>query len=484
MLKKTLITCITFVAMAATTSAFGQTETGGNNGSTRYLSSTLKQNWFISVDGTIDWWKGSDKNPAGNYTAVQWGKPSFGASLNFGKWITHSFGVRLAYDVNGGKSYMNGLHADNRKLNFLYYGTFNYAEDYHDSGVYTYTPDKNDFPTPTGADENGYYNTSFIYHNLHADLLLSPIDLIQGYYNPQRVYTPVIYAGMGASVVSGGILVTPDLISNSKNKGNPDLEKGVNFELAFDAGLINNFRLSNVIDLHLDLKWSAQRWNIDSWFNEPGNQQGGWVYPDGTLAPGNVPNDAGQMPTYFGRNRLDQDFSVGLGLCFNINRIYELPTNCNEEMEDFKRRLAECEEQLANSVPATVPVEIHDTVTVTKYVQTEDIISYPFSIFFNLDSYQLMSRRDLVNLREIAEVAKANGYKLRLRGSCDSATASAAYNQTLSENRCRKIMMELMEMGIPESQIILVPVGGVQELNPAEYDRRVLIELVKEAPKD
>jgi outer membrane protein OmpA-like peptidoglycan-associated protein len=117
-------------------------------------------------------------------------------------------------------------------------------------------------------------------------------------------------------------------------------------------------------------------------------------------------------------------------------------------------------------------------------VQTEDIISYPFSIFFNRDSYQLMSRRDLVNLREIANVAKANGYKLRLRGSCDSATATPAYNQTLSENRCRKIMHELMEMGIPENQIILVPVGGVKELDPTEYDRRVLIELIKEAPKE
>jgi outer membrane protein OmpA-like peptidoglycan-associated protein len=95
-----------------------------------------------------------------------------------------------------------------------------------------------------------------------------------------------------------------------------------------------------------------------------------------------------------------------------------------------------------------------------------------------------MSKRDLINLREIAEVAKKNNYKIRLRGSADSATASPVYNQTLSENRCRKVMIELMDMGIPQSQIILVPVGGVNELNPAEYDRRVLIELVKEAPKN
>ena len=73
----------------------------------------------------------------------------------------------------------------------------------------------------------------------------------------------------------------------------------------------------------------------------------------------------------------------------------------------------------------------------------------------------------------------ANNYKLRLRGSCDSATATPEYNQKLSENRCRKIMMELLDMGFPEENIILEPVGGVKELDPTEFDRRVLIDLIK-----
>ena len=90
-----------------------------------------------------------------------------------------------------------------------------------------------------------------------------------------------------------------------------------------------------------------------------------------------------------------------------------------------------------------------------------------------------MSNRDLVNLMEIANVAKEHNYKIRLRGSCDSATATPSYNQTLSENRCRRIMLELLQMGIPEDQIILVPIGGIKELNPTEYDRRVVVDLVK-----
>jgi outer membrane protein OmpA-like peptidoglycan-associated protein len=166
-------------------------------------------------------------------------------------------------------------------------------------------------------------------------------------------------------------------------------------------------------------------------------------------------------------------YTATIGLTYYFSREYDLPIDCCAELDSIKKLLP--------LYADTDTVYVHDTIVKFVNVQNEEMASYPFSIFFNRDSYQLMSRRDLVNLREIAEVAKANGYKLRLRGSCDSATATPAYNQSLSENRCRKIMMELIEMGIPEDQIILVPMGGVKELNPTEYDRRVLIELVKEA---
>ena len=458
-MKKTFIAIIAFLAL--TVSAFAD----GQNDTTRYLATKAWKNWFISADGNIDWWKGSDKNPAGNYTAIQWGKPSFGGSINVGKWLNHSLGLRLSYDVNGGKSYIDGLHVGRPLYHFLYDGEFNYDEN-------------GNFISYDGSapDENGYYNTSFVYHNLHGDVMFSPIDFFQGYYNPERIWTPVLYIGMGVATVSDGILINPDQWYNWKHAGETITingrkvgdEKGVNYELSAAAGLINNFRLSNHLDLHLDLKWSAQRWNIDTWFNEPGNQQGGWVYPDGTSAPGNVANAAGEMPTYYGRHRIDQNLSVGLGLTYYFSREYDLPKDCPEVME-------------RNDSIIKVIETVHDTIVKFVNVQSEDILSYPFSIFFNRDSYQLMSRRDIINLREIANVAKENGYKLRLTGSADSATATPSYNQTLSENRCNKIKIELLELGIPEDQIIIEPIGGVKILDPTEYDRRVLIQLVKEA---
>ena len=52
--------------------------------------------------------------------------------------------------------------------------------------------------------------------------------------------------------------------------------------------------------------------------------------------------------------------------------------------------------------------------------------------------------------------------------------------QKLAENRCKKVKDELVKLGMPEKDIIMNPVGGVKELNPTEYDRRVLIHFTKE----
>lgn len=410
---KKFIIAISLVLLASA-SAFGE----GQVDSTRYLNSMLNQNWFLSASFSANWWQGSDRNPAGNYTKLN--GPTFGGSLSLGKWVTHDIGLRLTYDVNQSQSFIQGRHATNPLIQFLYANN----------------------PTP---DANDYYQTSFMYHNLHGDVLVSPVDLFLGYFNPGRAYTPVLFVGMGAACVSEHPLVITSLINND----------GRNFEFSFDAGIINNFRLSRALDLNVNFTWSVQEWHIDSWYYE---------------------STVGGRP-----KRYDCNYAASMGLTWYVprGRVYELPYNYAKEMREMRERIKELEDQLDEG-PGE-PIVVHDTVIQTINVETPgEYVTYPFSIFFNLDSYQLMSRRDLVNLREIAKVALETKWKVRLRGSCDSATATPEYNQRLSENRCRKIQLELMEMGVPEDQIILVPVGGVHELDPTEFDRRVFVELVKE----
>ena len=215
---------------------------------------------------------------------------------------------------------------------------------------------------------------------------------------------------------------------------------------------------SLILDLFLSFIWTAQEYHIDSWRNEYG-----------------VSNPEQRRPRI-----ADFNYSGQLGLNWSIRgRIYELPYNYENEMKELRERLHQCEEAMTTPDGNTVTVteQVYDTVFITS---PGEFVSYPLSIFFNLDSYELMSSRDLVNLREIAKVAMDHGCKIKLRGSCDSATASAEYNQRLSENRCNKVKQELMKLGVPEGRITYDAVGGVKELDPTKYDRRVIITLIKD----
>ena len=427
-MKKVFITMIALLAVSTSVMAAGHVD------SVRYLTTKAWKNWFISADATCNWWQGSMRTPEGmfdkSYTAVEWNNPTFGFSVNGGKWINHKVAVRLRYDNTKINSYIHGRHIGLDHLQFLY----------------------GDDPTPVeGTGNNEIYATSMRYHNLMADFMFSPIDFFQGYYNPERIWTPVLYVSAGGAYTSKDFFALKSMIDNYKAKKDEDVEaSGNNFELAAGLGLCNNFRLAEHWDINLDLNWTFQRWTIDSWTYE---------FEQNGIRP----------------KRFDNLYTAALGVTYYFSREYDLPKDCCAELDSIKKLL---------------PIFVHDTVTVhdtvVRFVNTnaEDVLSYPFSIFFNRDSYELMSRRDIVNLREIADVAKKNGYKLLLTGSCDSATATPAYNQTLSENRCRKIMDELKKLGVDEKQIILEPIGGVKQLDPTEYDRRVLIQLMKEGQKD
>lgn len=426
-MKKVFITMLAFLAVSTSVMAAGHVD------SVRYLTTKFGKNWFISASATGNWWQGSMKTPEAlnyenSYTKVEWGKPTFGFNVSAGKWINHCTGLRAMYSNTRIHSYILGRNPGLEHIQYLY----------------------GDDPQPVeGTGNEAIYPTSMRYHNLRLDYMVSPIDFFQGYYNPERIWTPVLYISGGTSFASEHLFGLQDLIAGLKAKKDETLPAvGYNFELALGAGLSNNFRISYHFDIALDLNWTFQRWTFDSWRYEFDETYG--------IRP----------------KRFDNMYTASLGVIYYFSREYELPKDCCAELDSLKKLLP---------LFVTDTVQVHDTIVKFVNLQTEDVLSYPFSIFFNRDSYQLMSRRDIVNLREIANVAKENGYKLLLTGSCDSATATPSYNQTLSENRCNKIKIELLELGVPEDQIVINPIGGVKQLDPTEYDRRVLIQLMKEA---
>ncbi|MBQ3709768.1 MAG: OmpA family protein [Bacteroidales bacterium] len=430
------IALIICVVLCGTLAGFAQVERSTNPAdTTRYLMSKLSQNWFVSAYGSANWWQGSDRLPAGNFTTLN--GPSFGGGIAVGKWITHKTGFRLAYDINPGKSFIYGGHDNLTHIHFMYVD--------RDAPI-KITQNVLHGDTPS-IDTLSYYETAFMYHDAHFDVLIRPIDLIKGYYF-DRFYTPVIVAGMGAAVVSEHPLVLQSIRK----------KEAVNYELSYNVGLMNIFRLNNYLDLNLEFMLQGQRWTIDSWTYE---------------FNGTVVN--GDEVVSIRPKKADHNYRASLGLIwYPGGKIYELPYMYKEVIKETERII----EHIHDTIPCEgVSTTIIGTDTISEF------ISYPLSIFFHLDKSELMSGRDRVNLQEIANVAKEKNLTVHLRGSCDSATATAEYNKGLAQRRCNTIMNILMEMGVPREQIELEPVGGVKELDPTKYDRRVLITLGKKINK-
>lgn len=427
----TVLLAVTFSGMASN---------GRDNDSTRYLASTLRENWFVTVNGSVNWWQGSDRIPAGNFTTLN--GPSFGGGVSVGKWITHNLALRLSYDINKGKSFINGGHDNLTGIQFLY----------------------DDKTQPITVIQDGnihrYYKTSFMYHNLHGDVMLSPVDLILGYYD-KRFYTPVVIAGMGLACVSEHFFVSQSLFNGESR----------NFELSFNGGLIHNFRMNRNFELSLTTMISGQQWKIDTWRYEYGGNSD--IVSNGEIRPKiadfNYTIAMGITWNPSGTDEIGQRYYIKGGYGFSdslIERIHFLENDIKD---------------LANTLDSVQGNPIHVYDTIIQFVENENkFISIPFNIYFHLDSYELRDRGDWYNLQSIADVAKEHQLTVHLRGSCDDATATPQYNQRLSENRCRKVKAILFSMGVPESKIEMDPVGGVHEYDPTKFDRRVTITLIKD----
>ena len=101
----------------------------------------------------------------------------------------------------------------------------------------------------------------------------------------------------------------------------------------------------------------------------------------------------------------------------------------------------------------------------------------PQSVFFNIGSSRLVSKKEIVNLEAIANVAKENNVKVYVTGYADSATGSAVYNQKLSEKRAETVAKELEKLGLSRDNMVVEGKGGVSSLTPVSYNRRVIVEI-------
>jgi outer membrane protein OmpA-like peptidoglycan-associated protein len=279
-----------------------------------------------------------------------------------------------------------------------------------------------------------HHETSdFQYFNLHADALFDLLNMIGGYY-PGRVYHLIPYVGAGAYHVF-------------------DLDHG--WGMGFNGGFINRFQLGQAFSIDLELSIAM----LNKTFDNVTTQRRGF---DKLL--GATVSLTYNLPTRGFRNTPDVDALVALTAAQSAACAQQL-ADCEAQNEALVGQL----QQALNATPPP-PSPGKSSGRPVAYMPAQ-------SIFFNLNSAEIASRKDLVNLSSIAKMAMENHWTLVLNGYADSNTGSPEYNRRLSLERAETVAAELQKMGVPLSHMVVKGDGGVDKLSPYSYNRRVVITL-------
>lgn len=264
---------------------------------------------------------------------------------------------------------------------------------------------------------------------LNENVLFNLSNMLYG-YNPERVWNFVPFLG-------GGI-----------NRNCSDN----NYAMNLSFGILNTFRVSNKVGINFELGWNYAEEDFDGISAGKGNRI--WEGKDNRLYA-----EVG-LTFNLGKATWEKTPDVDAIKALSQSQIDALNAQLNDanaENARLKNLLAEKK----NEAPASV----------------KNYSNAPMSVFFNINKATVASRKDLVNVKGLADYAKENNTNLVVTGYADSATGSAAYNQKLSERRAETVANELVKMGVSRDQITTEGKGGVKDLSPVSYNRRATVKI-------
>lgn len=282
---------------------------------------------------------------------------------------------------------------------------------------------------------DGRENPSFDMLNVNMQGMINLRNLFAG-YQPGRVWNISLYAGTGFY-------------------RNFDANQ---YAFMYTGGILNTFNVTKRLFINLDIYSNTALNELD---NGAGYKGGGNFFTD-----------------------KDRQFGVSLGLGVNLGKVGWSKTpdleaiNAMHKAQTDALNASLAEQQSENSKLKDLLAKRPETTTPT-VKEKEVLITTPVSVFFNLNSSRIASKKDLVNVEALVAQLKGSNGKVEVYGYADSKTGSADYNKKLSERRAETVAKELKKMGLKDEQIIIKPMGGVDELTPASYNRRVILKVVK-----
>ena len=272
--------------------------------------------------------------------------------------------------------------------------------------------------------------------NIHEDVMFNLHNLIGG-YNAKRIWSVIPYVGFGY------------YRNCSADYSN----------FAAQVGIINDFRLSKRFSAFADLQLFGGE-------------------PELIGERGNNHESRTSLRTW------DKMASLKVGLTYQISKtctwehtpdLAAIMAMNQEQVDAVNEQLAA--EQQETEKLRTLLAQAEAKKPEVRVVKEVQFVGTSASVFFNTESARVASRKDLVNVKEIAEYAKANDKTLVVTGYADSKTGAAAYNQKLSQKRAEAVANELVKMGVSRDKIVVKAEGGVNTIAPYSYNRRVTVKV-------
>ena len=354
----------------------------------RVLTNRFWDNWFFSVGGGAQVLFGNNDH-IGEF------KDRIAPTLNVsvGKWVSPGFGLRMQY---------SGLQAK--------------GFTYNETGPYVVG----------GPRSDGSYKQRWDYMNLHGDLLIN-LNALFGGYNPNRVYEIIPYIGAGWA----------------HSYTRPHVNAAT-----FNAGIINRFRLSNAVDLNIELSATGLEGKFDG-------EHGSRPDYDGIL--GATVGITYHFPTRGFQRPIPQIISE-----------LELQQMRNQ-MNAMAAANMQLQQQLADAQQPVVEESAEEVVVVDPNIA-------PRTVFFEINS-AVLSPREEMNLSYLASKLKEfPNSTYTVYGYADSATGSPAYNKQLSQKRAQAVVDALVKKyGIAASRLKVDAGGGVDKFGKPIYLNRVVL---------
>lgn len=348
--------------------------------------------------------------------------------VHAGKWFTPGLGLRIG--AFGGE--LKGLSAwtghsnTNPTVNYGNYQGFIRSNN----NVYSTSP-------------YTYFKTSQRYINAHGDVLFNLSNMIGG-YKENRFYSFIPYVSLGFGV---------------------SLNKSVNNEYTHEVtggvGLLNRFRLSDALNLDIDVRGTYGSDRFDQEYSAKNVSKASNVAQAGRWGEGFLTASIGlsyRIPRRGWDNVVERTVRVNDNVLADLrNRVSGL-TN---ENEDLRR-------QLENAL--------------NREVTRENVGQQPLLVTFPIDRWTL-SNKDRVNLGFLAETIKANPNTVfSVTGYADQGTGSVKRNIFLARKRSEVIFDCLVnEFGVSESQLRRDDKGGVENMfyNDPRCSRAVLLKVAE-----